>query len=172
MNRCAPLPAPRDRGVLRTAAARRHPRDRARHVRVGGHARGVGSRRLRSRVAPRPDASQHWPGGPPMRTARGGNGKSGEARHPRRVPVSAFELPRVSSDDSCRLAHVVSGQPLLAASAEGDRREDRFPSFDRLRTSRAESRDGAPRRRRRDGTSSVPANSPRDKQSTVPRSKH
>ena len=56
------------------------------------------------------------------------SGKSGVARVPRRVPPSAFQWRRVSSDASCRLTHVASRQPLLAATAEEYRREDRFPA--------------------------------------------
>ena len=53
--------------------------------------------------------------------------KSGGARMPRRVPPSAFEWPRSSSNVSCRLAHVATSQLLRAASATGKRRGARFP---------------------------------------------
>ena len=53
--------------------------------------------------------------------------KSGGARVPRRVPPSAFEWPRSSSNASCRLVHIVTSQLLRAAPATGERREGRFP---------------------------------------------
>jgi hypothetical protein len=46
---------------------------------------------------------------------------------PRRVPRSAFEWLRSSSNVSCRLANVVRSQLLRAAPATGGRRGDRFP---------------------------------------------
>jgi hypothetical protein len=45
---------------------------------------------------------------------------------PRRVPPSAFEERRSSSNVSCRLAHVVASQLLRAALASGQRAEDDF----------------------------------------------
>ncbi len=138
MNRCAPLPAPRDRGVLRTAAAGRHPRDRARHVRVRGHARRAGSRRLRQRP---------W-----------GEREIGRSEA---AAASSRQCVRVAASQLRRFVPLGTGRIEAAATRrESGRGPTRRPISD------------APRRRRRDGTASVPANSPRNKQSTVPRSKH
>jgi hypothetical protein len=51
------------------------------------------------------------------------SGKSGVARVARRVPRSAFELWRSSSDALCRLTHGASSQLLLAARAAGTESE-------------------------------------------------
>ena len=53
--------------------------------------------------------------------------KSGGARIPRRVPRSAFEWLRNSSNVSCRLAHVAASQLILVALAIEQRRGGRFP---------------------------------------------
>ena len=96
-------------GMLRTAATRPAcSRQNAESVSCRGGLDLPDRRRLRKR-----HANRRW--------------KSGGARMPRRVPRTAFEWLRSSSNVSCRLAHVVTSQLLRAAPAPGERRGDRFP---------------------------------------------